>query len=75
MRMKAYTRELREKAARDSQILTGDVTTLEKLSAACLERPSREHMWDVWNERRLFTTTPAQHRIVEGMLRKIEQGV
>ncbi len=73
--MKAYTRELKEKANRDALILSGDTATLEKLTACGLERPSLEHMWDVWNERRLFTTTPAQHRIVEGMLQNIEQGV
>lgn len=73
--MKAYTRELKEKATRDSLILTGDVATLEKLTAAGLERPDASHLRAVWSARTIRSTTKAQRSICEMMLQKIEQGV
>lgn len=73
--MKAYTREVKEKATRDSLILAGDQATLEKLSAAGLERPEAGHLRAVWSARTIRATTKAQRRICSEMLQKIEQGV
>lgn len=73
--MKAYTRELKEKATRDSQFLTGPATFEELLTACGLERPDAGHLRAVWSARMCLATTKAQRRICETMLQKIEQGV
>lgn len=70
--MKAYTRELKEKATRDSLILTGDQATLKKLTACGLERPTTEDLRTVWSARTCRATTKAQRRIITAMLQKIE---
>ena len=73
--MKAYTRELREKANRDALILSGDKATLEKLTACGFEIPGADHLRAVWSARTIRATTKAQRRIITEMLQKINREV